>query len=723
MKYTTILTFFIIISLSLTFSQDKIYGINLKEINGKYYSNNNLFSGKAYFFYPTEQPKEIVEFKNGDKKGNITTYYQDKNFLKSNYLDTIKVGDIELKKYNQKNLLDGIVKDTLNTFLKRKNYFNDEIGGDEKWLKLKDKWDKNELKGKKYELVQEYINLGSYHSAAVRYYLKEKSTLDQLEKELQNEKNKPVYSNKVFEDYSINSDKKDGYYTSFYQNGNKKTEGLFKIGAKDELWVEYFENGKIESQIQYTNDSKNGIWKKYNVKGDTLLIDNYKVDIKDGFHKEFAGNIVVEEGTFTNGLMTGDWVFRFKDGKGNLKGKGSFNNGNGSDLGTTGIPKNGREGIWLLYHPNGMLQTECNYLNEKLQGLYKSYYENGQLKSDENYNQGERNGICKFYYANGKIEEDGNYLNGEGEGLHKTYYENGTFKSEENLKQGERNGICKYYHPNGKLEQEGNFLNGKTEGLFKFYYENGTLKSEENLKQGERNGICKYYNENGTFKSEENLKQGERNGICKYYHPNGKLEQEGNFLNGKAEGLHKTYNENGTIKLEENLKQGERNGICKFYQENGKVSVVGNYINGKQEGLFKMYHPNGKIQFEANYVKGIENGVAKAYNETGELIGEATYKDGKANNYLTDYIEKATDSYISEMNEQFLNGRTFSQKEYNEHYLCRYCQKTTIKGWKNGYKEDKNGYNSITDDYVLKVYSPKGLSIMDPVSWTAICQN
>jgi antitoxin component YwqK of YwqJK toxin-antitoxin module len=736
MKYTTILTFFIIISLSLTFSQDKIDGINLKEINGKYYSNNNLFSGKAYFFYPTEQPKEIVEFKNGDKKGNITSYYQDKNFLKSNYLDTIKVGDIELKKYNQKNLLDGIVKDTLNTFLKRKNYFNDEIGGDEKWLKLKDKWDKNELKGKKYELVQEYINLGSYHSAAVRYYLKEKSTLDQLEKELQNEKNKPIYSNKVFEDYSINSDKKDGYYTSFYQNGNKKTEGLFKIGAKDELWVEYFENGKIESQIQYTNDSKNGVWKKYNVNGDTLLIDNYKVDIKDGLHKEFAGNIVIEEGTFINGLMTGEWVYRYKDGKGNLKGKGSFINGDGSDIGTTGIPKNGREGIWLLYHPNGKLQAECNYLNGKLEGLRKTYFENGVLESEENYlngkleglyksyfengileaeqnlKQGERNGICKYYHPNGKIEQDGNYLNGEGEGLHKTYYENGILKAEQNLKQGERNGICKYYHPNGKLEQEGNFLNGKTEGLFKFYYENGTLKSEENLKQGERNGICKYYNENGTFKSEENLKQGERNGICKYYHPNGKLEQEGNFLNSKADGLFKFYNENGTFQSEENYKQGERNGICKFYHPNGKLQMAGNFINGKSEGLFKLYYPSGKLNGELNYVNGILNGVVKEYNENGELTGEATYKDGEASNYLSSYIEKATNSYISEMNDQFLNGRTFSQKEYNEHYLCRYCQKTTIKGWKNGYKEDKNGYNSITDDYVLKVYSPKGLREM-----------
>ncbi len=630
------------ISLSLSFSQDKIDGSNLKEINGKYYSNNNLFTGKAYFFYPTEQPKEIVEFKNGDKKGSITTYYQDKNYKKSNYRDTNNVGDIELKKYIQKKLLDGIIKDTLNTFLKRKNYFNDEIGGDEKWIKLKDKWDKNELKGKKYELVQEYINLGSYHSAAVRYYLKEKSTLDQLDRELQNEKNKPVYSSKVFEDYSINSDKKDGFYTSFYQNGNKKTEGLFKNGAKDELWVEYFENGKIESQIKYTNDIKNGEWKKYDVNGDLLLIDNYTFNIKDGLHKEFAGNTVVEEGIFTNGLMIGEWVFRFKDEKGNLKGKGSFNNGNGTDLGTTGIPKNGREGIWKFYHPNGKLESESNYLNGKLQGLYKSYFENGVL------------------------EREVNYLNGQWEGLCKFYYENEVLKSEENRKQNERNGICKFYHPNGKLHIAGDYLYGKLEGLCKTYYENGVLKSEENLKQDERNGICKFY------------------------HPNGKLKREGNYLNGKLEGLCKDYYENGVLKLESSWKRDEFNGLVKSYFTNGKIQIIANFVNGKL------------------------NGDAKEYNENGELIGESAYKDGKANNYLSDYIEKTGNAYISEMKDQFLNGRTFTQKEYDEHYLCRYCRTVTINGWKNGYKADKKGYNSITDGYLLQAYSPKGLREMFP---------
>ena len=440
MKHTTILIFFIIISLSLTFSQDKIDGSNLKEINGKYYSNNNLFTGKAYYFYPNEQPKEIVEFKNGDKKGSITTYYQDKNYKKSNYLDTNKVGDIELKKYNQKNLLDGIIKDTLNTFLKRKNYFNDEIGGDEKWMKLKEKWDKNELKGRKYELVQEYINLGSYHSAAVRYYLKEKSTLDQHEKELQNEKSKPVYSNKVYEDYSINSDKKDGYYTSFYQNGNKKTEGLFKNGAKDELWVEYYENGSMEKKHFYTKDKKTGEYTYYHSNGVIEEKGTYLEDNSNGLVEIYNANgLKTEEYNFIGGL---------------------------------------RNGKWILYYDNRKIKDEGFYKNDHMDSVFRHYNMDGKLSSELNLKNDLRNGLCKYFFDSGNLQMEVNFVLGRKNGLCKTYNDNGKIIEESVYKENKLNGLSKYYYDNGKLKEEGFYLDDKKYGDFKYYDEKGLLINE-----------------------------------------------------------------------------------------------------------------------------------------------------------------------------------------------------------------------------------------------------
>jgi antitoxin component YwqK of YwqJK toxin-antitoxin module len=109
MKQISFFTFFTIISLSHYFSQVKIDGRKLNENNGKYYSNNNLFNGNAYFLYPNEQLKEIVEFKNGEKKGVITTYYQDENYISSSYLDSVIARNLEIKNREQKTLVDKLI--------------------------------------------------------------------------------------------------------------------------------------------------------------------------------------------------------------------------------------------------------------------------------------------------------------------------------------------------------------------------------------------------------------------------------------------------------------------------------------------------------------------------------------------------------------------------------------------------------------------------------------
>lgn len=636
----TVLFFGLCLITFSSISQQIIYDNQLTKKDSVFYLKNSIYTGDVALLYANGQIKQRFSAIDGIAQDTLISYFLDSKFEKSKFLDTSITRELYEKIEIKKQMINSLIKDTIANRKRINNYIDNEIGGLKKLEKLKDKSIEADLNKKnqiKIDSLYHYENLNYQTLASLTQCQKEE---ENFQVQLTNELKKSVHNSKIELCYS---------HLNFIKNG---------------FYKKYFETGKLEKEGYYTNDQKNGEWKEFDKNGDILLIDNYKFNVKDGLHKEFAGNIVIEEGTFTNALMADEWVFRYKDEKGNLKGKGSFNNGNGSDLGTTGIPKNGREGIWLLYHPNGKLNGECTYVNGKLEGLYKSYFENSVLESEDNYLNGEREGLCKFYY------------------------ENGTFKSEENYKQGERNGICKFYHPNEKLHIAGDYLNGKLEGLCKTYYENGVLKSEENLKQSERNGICKFY------------------------HPNGKLKEEGIYLNGKINGLFKLYFDTGVLEVEGYKKQGESNGLCKFYHSNGKLAMLGNFINGKQDGLFKLYYPSGKLNGELNYVNGKLNGDAKEYNENGELKGEATYKDGTANNYLSQYIEKTTPLVIAEMKDQFLNGRTFTQKEYNEHYLCRYCRKVTINGWKNGYKADKNGYNSITDGYLLQAYSPKGLREM-----------
>ncbi len=46
---------------------------------------------------------------------------------------------------------------------------------------------------------------------------------------------------------------KQGYWTRYWENGNKKEEGYYINSKKDGLWIEWMENGNKFSEIFYNN--------------------------------------------------------------------------------------------------------------------------------------------------------------------------------------------------------------------------------------------------------------------------------------------------------------------------------------------------------------------------------------------------------------------------------------------------------------------------------------
>ena len=67
----------------------------------------------------------------------------------------------------------------------------------------------------------------------------------------------------------------------------------------------------------------------------------------------------------------------------------------------------------------------------------------------------------KIYHENGNLRVEGNYIDGKPEGLAKAYHENGNLKTEANFKDGKREGVVKTYHENGNLRSEENFKDGE----------------------------------------------------------------------------------------------------------------------------------------------------------------------------------------------------------------------------------------------------------------------
>ncbi len=56
---------------------------------------------------------------------------------------------------------------------------------------------------------------------------------------------------------------KNGYWVSYYPNGNKKEEGNFLNNLKNGYWKTYYTNGVKKEEGEYLNDKKNGYWYFY----------------------------------------------------------------------------------------------------------------------------------------------------------------------------------------------------------------------------------------------------------------------------------------------------------------------------------------------------------------------------------------------------------------------------------------------------------------------------
>ncbi len=230
---------------------------------------------------------------------------------------------------------------------------------------------------------------------------------------------------------------------------------------------------KIAEQYEQINSIKNGSYKSY---------------YNDGRLKS--------EGTFLNGLYNGAWIYYYSNG--NVQAKGSFISGDGTDVSeTSGLPLNGRDGLWKIYHDNGKLSQESNFLKGKLNGSFKDYNTVGVLTEESFYKNGVLDGkLVKYNNQAIKISE-ANFINGIAEGEEKIYYDSGKLKIQRSYKQGKLDGVAKAFYENGNLEELNSYVKGIEDGVSKDYYENGNIKSEGMTKNGKAHGSYKSYFENG----------------------------------------------------------------------------------------------------------------------------------------------------------------------------------------------------------------------------------
>lgn len=361
-----------------------------------------------------------------------------------------------------------------------------------------------------------------------------------------------------FINYNLGGQKKLAKMRTKNEQGklNKKDKALFDEFVSKELELNKISSSKktLTSDIKRIQDQITLEFKKKEFIPFKEFIYEVKDGLKNGKYTKYSEEgKIMEEGNYINDKQEGEWKYFHLNG--NLKAIGKFLGGDGSNLGNTGIPRNGREGTW------------------------KFYYESGKIEETRPYNNGLINGLSIEYYENGNKKGEGTYVQDELDGKWIGYYETGLKQWETIYSHGKRNGQAKNYYSNGSIESEGNYLNDLAVGSHKFYSENGKLKLCREFKNGKMNGVCKEFYPSGKIKSEAMVINGTAHGPVKKYFESGKLEFSGYIdstsnTKDKVYGEVKSYNEDGSLETHFHV------------DKNGKITVrVDNSTPNKLPGM------------------------------------------------------------------------------------------------------------------------------------------
>lgn len=184
------------------------------------------------------------------------------------------------------------------------------------------------------------------------------------------------------QDYNCTDDKgrRQGLWTDFYPNGQKRYEGNFKNNKCVGEFKYYDEQGRLKATNTFDKSGEKALNKTYSESG-TLIATGYYVNQK----KE------------------GEWRYFSKD--------------------------------------NGVLILQEENKNGKVEGVSKVFYDTGSLKSECTFVNGLREGHAKVYYPSGALKEEGDFHEDAKVGIWKSYNEDGDEISSENFSRPELNGF------------------------------------------------------------------------------------------------------------------------------------------------------------------------------------------------------------------------------------------------------------------------------------------
>jgi antitoxin component YwqK of YwqJK toxin-antitoxin module len=491
-----------------------------------------------------------------------------------------------------------------------------------------------------------------------------------------------IFCNKVLiaQIDSIQSDTNKVYKEFKYKNGNISSKGYLENNKPTGFWKSYYITGVIKSEGKWKNNKLDSIWIFYDQIGDTLQKINYFQGKKNGYHfkyfkEENYKNIIASKELYINGKRNDKSLYYFNTG--NIKMSVPYVDDKKQGIGFEyDINKNiisiiryrnneiiveeninrynkegNKEGIWKEFYTNGILKTEKNYINGKLNGYSKIFNEEGKLLESIKYKNNEVDTKSNDFDINIEIKEEydeqnnikfqGSYNKNLPIGIHrffnskglviksKTYNIKGELVAEGIvLKSGIETGDWIYYYENGKKKAQGKFINGKKNGEWKYFYNNGRIQQTGSYTGSKLSGIWKWYYETGELLKEEYFIYGQLDGEAAEYNKLGNIISKGNYIEGNKEGEWNYII--GDQKYIGKYVFNEKNGEwISYYIDKDKISFKGKFLQGKEDGKHEYYYPNGTLKEERYFEEGKKIKTWSKYKENGDLIIVVQFKDGK----------------------------------------------------------------------------------------------
>jgi len=326
------------------------------------------------------------------------------------------------------------------------------------------KW-KDENPGLEQELLNEIgqeienkrlYKLGAPHKSSDKWKWYNESGQLILESKISTNKENSKYS-----EWDI-----DGEYISWYDNGQKESEGNILKGKKDGKWTVWYENGKVTEQVTYKNGKPVGKldrWHPSGVKEREIIFDENGLVTEQVWWYENGQQ--GSTGKYKNGVKFGRWIWWHESGE--KWGEGQFEDRpvrlrdlDPNDYNRLKFldPKFSSDELktdkWTYWHKNGNKFSEGIYKDGEADGTWRWWYNNGQKEKEETYVEGNLKGKYVNYYRNGKMRSEGQILGGEMDGKWLFYFHNEKKEMECNFDFGMPIDIAKIYHDSGELVRE-----------------------------------------------------------------------------------------------------------------------------------------------------------------------------------------------------------------------------------------------------------------------------